>query len=49
VCLPVDPTFAGSSPAKDDGFLMAIQVRSTTSFGGEIKPSAQCRKNFTAC
>jgi hypothetical protein len=34
-CLPLDPIFAGSDPAEDDGFLMAITIRSTTSFGGK--------------
>jgi hypothetical protein len=29
-CLPLDPRFAGSIPAEDDGF---------PSFGGEVKPS----------
>jgi hypothetical protein len=27
-CLPLDPRFAGSNPAKDDGFLSAIKIRS---------------------
>jgi hypothetical protein len=31
-------------PAKDDGFLRAIKVRSTTSFGQEVKPAVPCRK-----
>jgi hypothetical protein len=31
----------GSYPAEDDGFLKAIKVRGTTSFGGEAKPSAR--------
>jgi hypothetical protein len=35
-CLPLDPKFAGSNPAEDDGFLRVIKVRSTTSFGGEV-------------
>jgi hypothetical protein len=42
-CLPLDPSFAGSNPAEDDGLLRAIKIRSTTSFGGEV-----CRR-FTAC
>jgi hypothetical protein len=29
----------GSNPAKEDGFLRVIKIRSTTSFGGEVKPS----------
>jgi hypothetical protein len=40
-CLLLDPRFAGSNPAEDDGFLRAIKIRSTTSFGGKVKPSAQ--------
>jgi hypothetical protein len=40
-CLSLDLRFAGSNPPEDGGFLMAIK-RSTTSFGGEVKPSAPC-------
>jgi hypothetical protein len=29
----------GSNLAKNDGFLMAIKISSTTSIGGEVKPS----------
>jgi hypothetical protein len=36
-CLPLDPRFAGSNPAEDDRFLRVIKIRSTTSFGGEVK------------
>jgi hypothetical protein len=36
--------FAGSNAAKDDGFLRAIKIHSTTSFGGEVKQSVPCRK-----
>jgi hypothetical protein len=43
-CLPLDPRFAGSSPSKDDGFLRAIKIHSTTSFGGEVKPVVPCSK-----
>jgi hypothetical protein len=46
VCLPSDAGFAGSNLAEDNGFLMAIKIRSTTSFGGEVKPSAPCRKSL---
>jgi hypothetical protein len=35
----MDPRFAGSNPADDNGFLRAIKIRSTASFGGEVKPS----------
>jgi hypothetical protein len=37
-----------SIPAEVDGFLRVIKIRSTTSFGGEVKPSLPCRR-FTAC
>jgi hypothetical protein len=30
-CLPLDPRFAGSNPAEDDGFLRVIKIRSTIS------------------
>jgi hypothetical protein len=33
----------GSNPARKDGFLMAIKIRSTTSFGGDVKPSVLCK------
>jgi hypothetical protein len=34
--------FAGSRPAEVDGFLRSIQICSTPSFGGEVKPLAPC-------
>jgi hypothetical protein len=36
--LSLDPRFAGSNSTKDDRFLRAIKICSTTSFGGEVKP-----------
>jgi hypothetical protein len=42
-CLPLDPRFAGSKPAGDDGFLSVIKIRSTSSFGGEVQSSVPCR------
>jgi hypothetical protein len=42
--LPLVPRFAGSNAVEDDGFLIVIKIRSTTSFGGEVKPSVPCRK-----
>jgi hypothetical protein len=42
------PKVAGSIPAEVDGFLRVIEIRSTTSFGGKVKPSVPCRR-FTAC
>jgi hypothetical protein len=44
--LPLDPRFASSNPAEDDGFLRAMKVRITYPFGGEVKPSAPCRKSL---
>jgi hypothetical protein len=38
IVLAMDPRNAGSNPA-EDGFLRAIKIRSTTSFGGEVRPS----------
>jgi hypothetical protein len=35
--------FVGSNPAKGDEFLNVI-IRSTPSFGGEVKPLAPCLK-----
>jgi hypothetical protein len=32
----------GSNPAESDGFLRAIKIRSTTSFGGKVKQSVPC-------
>jgi hypothetical protein len=40
----LDPRFAGSNLVEDDGFLRAIKISSTSSFGGEVKPSAPSRK-----
>jgi hypothetical protein len=48
VFLPLDPRFAGSNLAEDDGFLRVIKIHSTTSFGGEVKLSVPCRR-FMAC
>jgi len=36
--LPLDPSFACSNPAENDGFIRVIKVRSATSFAGEVKP-----------
>jgi hypothetical protein len=43
-CLLLDPGFAGSNPAEDDGFLRAIKFCSTTSLKGEVKLSVPCCK-----
>jgi hypothetical protein len=34
----------GFKPGRGDGFLRAINVRSTPSFGWEVKPEVPCRK-----
>jgi hypothetical protein len=44
VVLSLDLRLSGTKLAKDDGFLRTIEIRTTTSFGGEVKPSAPCRK-----
>jgi hypothetical protein len=41
--MSLDPRFTGSNTVEGDGFLMAIKIRSTTSFGGEVNPSVPCR------
>jgi hypothetical protein len=33
-------------PAGEDGFLKAIKIRSTTSFGGEVKPAVPFRESL---
>jgi hypothetical protein len=35
---------ASPNLAEDKGLLRAIKIRSTTSFGGEVKPAVECRK-----
>jgi hypothetical protein len=34
----------GYEPDQDDGFLRAIKIRSTSSFGWEVKPEVPCPK-----
>jgi hypothetical protein len=34
----------GLQPGRGDGFLTAIKVRSTPSFGWDVKPEVPCRK-----
>jgi hypothetical protein len=36
----LNPRFAGLNPAEDDGFLWAIKIRRTISFGREVKASS---------
>jgi hypothetical protein len=42
--MSTDPKFAGSNQTEDNGFLMAIKIRSTAFFVGEGKEVASCRK-----
>jgi hypothetical protein len=46
-CLSLDPRFAGSKPVRCRWILMAIKIRSTTSFRGEVKPSVPYKKKYT--
>jgi hypothetical protein len=43
VVLALDPGFAGLDMAEYDAFLRVIKILSTTSFGGEVKPSVPCK------
>jgi hypothetical protein len=47
-CWLLVPNFAGSNPPKAVGILRKKKILSTTSFGGEVKPSVACCR-FTAC
>jgi hypothetical protein len=42
--LAIGPKVCGLKPARGDGFLRVIKIRSTLSFGGEVKLSAPCCK-----
>jgi hypothetical protein len=42
--LATGPKGRGLKPGRGDVFLMAIQIRSTPSFGWEVKPDVPCRK-----
>jgi hypothetical protein len=44
--LLLDPRFAGSNSAEDNGFLRAIKIRSATSFGGEVKLTVSFHKIY---
>jgi hypothetical protein len=46
-CLQV-PKFAGSNPAEAVRTFQGEKILSTSSFGGEVKPSVPCRR-FVAC
>jgi hypothetical protein len=40
----IGPEVRGLKPGRGDGFLRAITIRCTPSFGEEVKPSAPCRE-----
>jgi hypothetical protein len=42
--LATGPKGRGFKPGPGDGFLSAIKIRSTPSFGWDVKPEIQCRK-----
>jgi hypothetical protein len=42
--LAIRPKVRGFKPGQDVGFLRAIKIRSTPSFGWKVKPEAPCRK-----
>jgi mannitol-specific phosphotransferase system IIBC component len=43
-CLSLGPKIRRFKRAEDDGFLRAMKIRNTVSFGRKVKPSATCRK-----
>jgi hypothetical protein len=45
--LATGPKVGGSNPTEGDGFKREITIRSTPSFGREVKPSVPCQ-DFTA-
>jgi hypothetical protein len=42
--LATGPNGRGFEPSQGDGFLKALKIRSTPSFGREVKPEVPCRK-----
>jgi hypothetical protein len=44
IVLAFGPKVRRFKPGRGYGFLKAIKIRSTHSFGEEVKPSAPCRK-----
>jgi hypothetical protein len=44
--LAIGPSVRGFRPGRGGGFLRAIKIRSTPSFGGEVKPEAPCHNIF---
>jgi hypothetical protein len=41
--LATGPKGRGLKLGREDGFLMAIKIRGTPSFGWEVKPEASCK------
>jgi hypothetical protein len=41
--LAIGPKVRAFEPGRGDGFLKAIKIRSTPSFGGDVKLEAPCR------
>jgi hypothetical protein len=44
IVLDIGPKVRGFKPERGNGFLKAIKICSMPPFGGEVKPSAPCRK-----
>jgi hypothetical protein len=42
--LATGPKVRGFEPGRGDGFLRAMKIHSTPSFGWEVKPEVPCRK-----
>jgi hypothetical protein len=46
IVLAIGPKVRCSNPTESDRLLRAIKISRTTSFGGEVGPSAPCRKSL---
>jgi hypothetical protein len=44
IVLAIEPKVRGFNTAEDNGFIRAIKVCSTTSFGGKVNSSVPCSK-----
>jgi hypothetical protein len=44
IMLTIVPKVCGFKPGHKDGFLRAIEIRRSTTYGGEVKPTAIFRK-----
>jgi hypothetical protein len=44
--LATGPNGRGFKPGQNNGFLMAIKIRSKPSFGWEVKPEVPCRETL---